>query len=56
MNRVPAYLVESLAGQDLLPQEQRHCKVMVCVEAYLLACVRQQLCAFDKDADGFQGE
>jgi hypothetical protein len=49
-------MLKNIFCQDLLPQEQCLCELMVRVEAYLLACVRRQLRAFDKDADGFQGE
>jgi hypothetical protein len=56
MYRFPSYLLKPISGQDLLPQEERYCKLTVHMEAYLLACARQQLCAFNKDTDGFQGE
>jgi hypothetical protein len=56
MYRFPFYLLKPVAGQDLLPQEERFHKLTVCVEVYLLAWVRQQLCILNKDANGFQGE
>jgi hypothetical protein len=56
MYQFPPYLLEPIAGQDLLLQEERFCKLTVHMEMYLLACTGQQLCALDKDTNGFQGE
>jgi hypothetical protein len=56
MYQFPSYLFEPIAGQDLLPQKERFCKLTVRMEGYLLACTRQQLCTLNKDTNGFQGE
>jgi hypothetical protein len=38
MYRFPSYLLEPVAGQGLLLQEERFHKLTVCMEAHLMAC------------------
>ncbi len=56
MNGVPSHLVEALAGQDFLPQEELPCEVMVCMEAYLLTCIQRELLAFYEGPNFLEGE
>jgi hypothetical protein len=51
-----SYLLEPVARQDLLPQEERFRKLMVRMEVYLLVCAGQQLHTLNKDTNGFQGK
>ncbi len=56
MNVAPSYLVKALACQYFLLQEEHPCKLTVCMEAYLLTCVRGELCTAYKGPNFFNGE
>jgi hypothetical protein len=52
----PSYLLEPVARQDLLMQEEHFRKLTVRMSAYLLACTGRQLHTLNKDTNGFQGK